>query len=140
MINYQPTNFRGEGSQNENLWKDLKVEIFLKFKMARVVNINLFFMDWFYYDLIILIKECETLHKNLDKVLLFSRSQIFCLKNWKFWRAPTTIEFNIFCWTFAHVSYLRMSTKGYPGFFFILFRSWVICKNQKRPGFYTIIF
>ena len=24
---------------------------------------------------------------------------------------------NIFCWNFAHVSYLPMSTKGYVGFF-----------------------
>ena len=23
--------------------------------------------------------------------------------------------------------------------FFVLFRTWVICKNLKRPGFYTII-
>ena len=31
---------------------------------------------------------------------------------------------------FLHVSYLLISTKGYAGFFFyILFRSWVICKN-----------
>ena len=34
---------------------------------------------------------------------------------------------------------LRMSTKV-CGIFFILFRSWVICKNQKRPGFYTLAF
>ena len=26
------------------------------------------------------------------------------------------------------------------GIFFILFRSWVICKNKKRPGFYTQVF
>ena len=31
-------------------------------------------------------------------------------------------------------------TKGYSGFFFILFRSWVICKDKKRPGFYTLVF
>ena len=44
----------------------------------------------------------------------------------------------IFCWNFAHVSYLPMSTKGCSGFNFILFRTWVICQNQKRPGFYTL--
>ena len=32
--------------------------------------------------------------------------------------SSTTIEFNIFCWMFAHVSYLTMSTKWYLGFFF----------------------
>ena len=52
-------------------------------------------MDWFCYDLIILIKKCENPYKNLDKPLLFSRNQV-CLKKWKVWRAPTTTEFNIF--------------------------------------------
>ena len=26
------------------------------------------------------------------------------------------------------------------GVFFILFRSWVICKNLKKTGFYTLVF
>ena len=26
------------------------------------------------------------------------------------------------------------------GIFFVSFRSWVICKNFKRPGFYTLVF
>ena len=39
---------------------------------------------------------------------------------------------NIFCWIFAHVSYLTMSTKACSGFFFILFRSWVINKNVNN--------
>ena len=30
--------------------------------------------------------------------------------------------------------------KSVCGIFFILFRSWVICKNLKRPGFYTLVF
>ena len=34
-----------------------------------------------------------------------------------------------FLLNFAHVFYLPLSTKGYVGFFFILFRFWVICKN-----------
>ena len=50
-------------------------------------------------------------------------------ENMKLWRAPTTLEINIFCWNLAHVSYLPMSTKGCAGFFFILFTFWVICKN-----------
>ena len=28
-----------------------------------------------------------------DKALSFSRNQVFCLKNWKFWQAPMTMEF-----------------------------------------------
>ena len=35
----------------------------------------------------------------------------------KFWRAPTTTDFNNFCWNFTSVPYLPMSTKGCTGFF-----------------------
>ena len=85
-----------------NKWSDIKV--------ARVVIIKMFFMGWFYYHMIILIKLCEIPYKSLDEALLFSRNQVFWLKNWKLWRAPTTIEFNIFCWNSAHVSYWPVST------------------------------
>ena len=37
--------------------------------------------------------------------------KIFLLENWKLWRALTALQFNIFCWSVAHVSYLPMSTK-----------------------------
>ena len=51
------------------------------------------------------------------------------------------MELNIFCWNFAHVSYLPMSAKVFDLLFdFLLFRSWVICKNKKRPGFFTLAF
>ena len=56
-------------------------------------------------------------HLHLDKALLFPRNQAIYLKNWKLWRAPTTIEFNIFYWIFAHFSYLTVSTKGCSRFF-----------------------
>ena len=93
-------------------------------------------MNWFYHNLIILIK----LFKIPYKVLLVLRNQVFCLKMWKLWQAPTTLHFNIAYWNFAHVSYLPLSTKGCVGFFFTLFRSWVICKNQERLSFYTLLF
>ena len=38
----------------------------------------------------------------------------------KFWQAPTTVDFNIFCWNFAHLSYLPVSTKGCSGFFYFV--------------------
>ena len=79
-----------------------------------------------------LIKLYKIWYANLDKALLFTRNHIICLKNWKLWQAPTTVKFSIFCWNFAHVSYLMMSTKGCSEFFFILFRSWVIIKNVKN--------
>ena len=31
-MNYQSSNFQGEGSHNENIWTDLKLEISLKFQ------------------------------------------------------------------------------------------------------------
>ena len=40
------------------------------------------------------------------------RNQVFCLKIWKFWRAPTNLQFSIFCWNFAQIFYLPLSTKG----------------------------
>ena len=36
----------------------------------------------------------------------------------KTWWAPTTIEFNIFYWNFAHVSVLPMSTQECSGFLY----------------------
>ena len=99
---------------------------------------------------------------------MFSRNQVFCPKNWKLWRTPTTVDFNGFCWNFAHVPYLPMFTKAWVGFFlvfgnekinnrFVISRfiysqprfncflqslslsiTWVICQNQKIPGFCTL--
>ena len=46
------------------------------FKVACVVNTKLFFIDWFYYDSILLVKYCKISNKNLGKVLLFSRNQL----------------------------------------------------------------
>ena len=75
-------------------------------------------------------------YQNLDKALLFPRNQAICLKNWKLWRAPTVTKFNIFCWNFAHVSYLSRKVgkqkKIVFGIFFILFRPWVINENVKN--------
>ena len=72
-----------------------------------------------------LINRCKIRYLNLDKALAFPRNQVICLNNW------TTIKFNIFCWNFAHVFVLRISTKWCVRIFFILFRSWVI----DKPGF-----
>ena len=69
-------------------------------------------MKWFYFDLIILIKQRKIPSKNLDKALKFSRNHAFCLKIWKLWWAPITTELNIFCWKIAHVSHLLMCRKG----------------------------
>ena len=60
-------------------------------------------------------------------------------ENLKTLRAPATLQFNIFCWTSHTFSTYQCLQKGVRGFF-ISFRSWVICKNLKRPGFYTLVF
>ena len=54
---------------------------------------------------------------NLGKALLFPRNQTICLKNWNLLRAPTTTEFNIFCWSFTRVSCLPVYLKACSGFF-----------------------
>ena len=79
-------------------------------KVARVVKLKLAFMESFFYNLVMLIKLYKIRYLDLDKALLFPRNQAICLKNWKLWQAPTTTKFNIFCWNFAQVSYLTMST------------------------------
>ena len=100
-------------------------------------------MDRFYYDLIILIKYRKIPYENLDKPLLFSRNEVFCLKIWKLWRAPTTIQFNSFCWNFAYVSYLPMSTKLCSEFSLFCSDLEFFAKSKKtwflHPRFYIFI-
>ena len=73
-------------------------------------------MDWSYYDLIILIK-----------ALLCLRNQCFCIKN----SNSTTINFNIFCWNFARVSFLPLSTKECSGFFLFCLDLELFAKIKK---------
>ena len=114
----------------------------VKVKVARVVTIKLFF-----YGLILLWfdntnKVMRRPYKNVDKALLFSRKlfEVFCVKNWKVWRAPTTVELNIILLKLRTRFLLTNVCNRVFRIFFILFRSWVICKNQKRPVFYTLVF
>ena len=88
-------------------------------------------MDWIYYNLIILITWCKRPYKNLDKALLFSRNQVFWLKIWKLWQAPTTLQFNIFCWNFAHVLHFPMSTKK-PVEFFLFYLDLELFEKVKK--------
>ena len=88
-------------------------------------------MELFFCYLVILIKECKIPYKDSGKALLFSRNEVFCLKNSKIWRVLTTIAFNIFCWNFAHFSCLPITKRGCSRFYLFLLRSWVICQNKK---------
>ena len=74
----------------------------------------------------------EIRYLNLNKVLLFPWNQTICLKNWKLWGAPSATKFNLFCWDFAHVSYLRMSTKGCSGYFLFCLDLELLKKNVKN--------
>ena len=112
-------------------------------KVTRAVNSKLALIEWFFYNLVILIKLYKIRNLNLEKALMFPRKQVICLKNWNFWRAPTAIKFNTFCWNFAHVSYLTMSTKGCSRFFLCyldleLFRSWVINECAETRSFWFL--
>ena len=69
--------------------------------------------------------------KKLVKVLLFLRNQVFCLKNWKFWWAPTTRDFINFFLKFCMCFLLTNVYKRVCGIFSVLFRIWVICQNKK---------
>ena len=68
---------------------------------------------------------------------MFSRNQVFCLKIWKLWRAPTTLQFNIFCWNFVHVSYLPMSTKECEGFILFWLDLELFAKIKKTCFLHT---
>ena len=72
-----------------------------------MVKLKLAFMEWFFYNVVILIKLYKIQYLNLHKALFYPRNQAICLKNWKLWGAPTT----------TNVSYLTMSTKGCSEFF-----------------------
>ena len=48
-------------------------------KTARVVKLKLAFMEWFFYNLVILIKLYKIWYLNLGKALLFPRNQAICL-------------------------------------------------------------
>ena len=121
-------------SQSQLKWKPERS--FCKYvrfsKLYPVNQLQLDFTDWFVYNLVILIKLCKTRYLNLEKTLLFPRNQVICLKCWKLWRAPATVEFNIFCWNFLHVSYLKMSTKVCSEFFLFCLDLDFLKKCEKR--------
>ena len=48
-------------------------------KVARVFKLKLAFMEWFFHNLVILIKLYKIRYLNLDKALLFPRKKAKCL-------------------------------------------------------------
>ena len=76
---------------------------FSYFKVARVVNIRLAFTDYLIFNLIILTGIWKTMYTG------YLSQKLKTLTN--------SIVFNIFCYNFAHVSFLPMSNKEYSGIF-----------------------
>ena len=82
-------------------------------------------------------------YRNLDKALLFLRNQVFCLKIWKLWQAPTILQFNIFCWNVAHVFYLQLPKQWCVGFFLLYLDFELFAKTEKdlfsTHSFFTLL-
>ena len=78
------------------------------FKVACVVNLKLAFAEWFGNTNQVM----QNPKAKFRQSSIISEKQVICLKNWKLWRASTTIKFNTFCWNFAQVSYWTMSTNN----------------------------
>ena len=49
--------------------------------------------------------------KNRLSSIVFKKPGIL-FENLEVWRHSSTLEFNVFCWNFAHVFYLPVSTEG----------------------------
>ena len=99
---------------------------------SRSFNIKLAFTV-FFSNLMILIDQYKIRFLNLDQTLLFLRSQVICLKNWKLWRAVTTSEF-IFLSKLCTFPTLQCVQKDVPDILYFV-KFWAINKNVKKHGF-----
>ena len=100
---------------------------------------NCFFMNWFYYNLIIQVKLCKIHTKIWTKLYCFWESRYFVWKfeNFDKLQPPnSSIVFHEISHMFLTYQSLQKDVRD----FFILFRSWVACKKLKRPGFYILFF
>ena len=70
-------------------------------------------------------------YKNLGKALLFSRNQVFLSEKLKTLTSSNYHRVQYFLLKFRTRFLLTNIYKKLLGIFFILFRSWVVCKNQK---------
>ena len=78
----------------------------------------------------------NSMQKYRQRSTIFEKPGIFSEKL-RTLTSSTTLNFNNFCSNFAHTFILTSVYKSLPGIFFTLFRTWVICQKQKRPGYYT---
>ena len=104
----------------------------VKIKMGRRVSIKFFLMDWFYYNLIILINAKSHI-KIWTKLYCFRETRFFSEKL----KTLTSSNYHgvqYFLLKFRSQFLLTSVYKKMFGIFSILFRSWVICKNKKHLG------
>ena len=67
--------------------------------------------------------------------IVFEKPGIFFQKLKTF----TSSNYRRLCWNFCWSSFPNQCLqKGFRDIFFILFRTWVICQNQKWPSFYPL--
>ena len=92
-----------------------------------MVNRQLCFMDWFFYNVVIIIKQCKITYKNVYKALLFSRNVVFRLKN----SSSNYHRLKYFLLKFCTLFLLTNAYKSVFEISLILFKSWVICQNKK---------
>ena len=123
-------------------WRKLLVNIVFCTRLIKVACVvkTIFFMDWFYCDLITLMKKCKMPYKNLDKALFFFEKPGILPENLKTLTSSNYPTVQYFLLKLRTRFLLTNVYKSVCGIFFISLRSWVICKNLKRPGFYTLVF
>ena len=105
--------------------------------MAYEINLKLAFKEWFFYNLVILIKLCKNQYLNLDRALLFQETKLFVWKieNFDELQLPQSLIF------FAEILHMfpnwQCLQNGVRDFFVVvvcLFRFWVINKNVKNES------
>ena len=71
--------------------------------------------------------------QKLEKALLFWETIHFGWKRENFdQQTPTMLQFNIFCWNFAHVFYLLLAKKACVGFFLFYLDLELFVKVEKN--------
>ena len=74
---------------------------------------------------------------------MISRNHVFLSEKLKTLTTPTTIDFNIFCWNFAHISCLPISTRVCSGFFLFCLDLELFAKIKKglvsTHSFFTLL-
>ena len=79
-------------------------------------------------------------YKNSDQVLLLSGNQVLFSENLNTVTSSNYPTLQYFLLKLCTRFLLTNVYKSVSGISFILFRSWVINENVKRPGFYALVF